>query len=338
MEPFGLGKLPSEELNRLFSRLRRDHPRLLLGPGIGLDCAVIDFGETLLVAKSDPITFTGEDIGWYSVQVNANDIATTGAQPKWFLATLLLPEEDTERDMVDEIFVQMEDACKELDVLIIGGHTEITVGLDRPIISGTMLGEVQRDNLVTPKGACPGDALLISKGVPIEAGSILAREYTASLANLGEGTLDRARNYLKQPGISVVKEALAAAENGCATAMHDPTEGGVLSALWELSEAASVGLMVELDAIPILPEAEAICQRLNVDPLSAIASGSLLITVKKPSLNIVVEAIERLGIPISLIGWLTEEIGVFNQEDLKPLPKPKRDALAELFERLPPDA
>jgi hydrogenase expression/formation protein HypE len=337
MNSFPLGKLPHEELNRLFSHLPKEDPRVLIGPGVGFDCAVIDFGETLLVAKSDPITFTGEDIGWYIVQINANDIATTGARPKWFLSTLLLPETDTDQELVDGIFFQIESACSELGITIIGGHTEITVGLDRPILSGTMLGVVPKDSLISPKGARPGDALLLTKGVPIEAGSILAREYEASLAGLDKGLIRRARDYLKIPGISIVKEAQIAAKVGGVTAMHDPTEGGILCGLWELTQAAQVGLAVQVKSIPILQEAEKICDVLAVDPLSAIASGALLLTVERVSLDKFLMEMEKSAIQISHIGWVTDQKGVFSEEDLHPLPRPKRDALSELFERMPPD-
>jgi len=335
MDTFPLGKLPPEELMRWFSRLDPKDPRVILGPGIGLDCAVIDFGESLLVAKSDPITFTAMDIGWYAVQVNANDIVTTGARPKWFLVTLLLPEEGMNRTTIDTIFTQIQSACSELDISIIGGHTEITMGLDRPILSGTMLGEVERDSLITPQGARPGDALLLTKGIPLEAASILAREFADDLNRIEPEVLQRARDYLTHPGISVFKEALLAAKTGKVTAMHDPTEGGILSGLWELSDAASVGLEIQLPSIPILPEAQWICRALQVDPLSAIASGSLLLTVEASGLSEVKKVVQQNGIPIAQIGWVIEQKGVFEgfQEERREIPRPSRDALADLFER-----
>jgi hydrogenase expression/formation protein HypE len=331
-----LGKLPPEELDRLFTHLSKDDSRILLGPGVGFDCAVIDFGETLLVAKSDPITFTGEDIGWYVVQINANDIATTGAHPKWFLSTILLPEGKGNKELAEKIFVQIEQACRELGISVIGGHTEITVGINRPILAGTMLGEVPRASLITPQGARPGDALLLTKGVPIEAGSILAREYEASFTGLDQEIIQRARDYIKNPGISVVNEAQIASSTGGVTAMHDPTEGGILCALWELSDAAEVGFNVHLDAIPILYEAERMCEILAVDPLAAIASGALLLTVQKVFLEKLMLEMNKSGIQVSQIGWVIEQKGVFEEADLKPLPRPKRDALSDLFERNPP--
>jgi hydrogenase expression/formation protein HypE len=335
MKNLPLGKLPIDLLANLLERHQTQDPRVLLGPGIGLDCAVIDYGERLLVAKSDPITFTAQDLGWYAIHVNANDIATTGARPRWFLATLLLPEDDADEALVRGIFEQIHDACLALDVALIGGHTEITSGIDHPILAGTMLGEVQRERLITPRGATPGDPILLTKGIPIEAASILAREYAHHLADLPEETIARAKEYLHDPGINVVPEAMAAAERGGVTAMHDPTEGGLASGLWELSYAAGVGLEVDMAAIPILPEAAAICKSLDIDPMEAIASGALLLTVRPGSAKDVRAAIEAHGIVVSHIGQVTHGQGVMIRREgaLHPLPLPSRDAIAQLFER-----
>jgi hydrogenase expression/formation protein HypE len=338
MDSFPIGKLPPEDLKRWFSRLRSRDERVLLGPGVGLDCAVIDFGDTLLIAKSDPITFTAEDIGWYAVQINANDIATTGARPRWFLATILLPHEKSDAELVDRIFDQLQSACAQLDIEIIGGHTEITAGLERPIVSGMMLGEVPHSALITPKGARPGNLLLMSKGIPIEAGSILAREYEKQLKDLEPQILQRAREYLHQPGISIVPEALIAAKMGGVTAMHDPTEGGLFCGLWEMSEAAGVGILIDKEAVSILPEAQIICEALDVDPFAAIASGALLLSVQEEAVEPILKAVEEAGIQISMIGSITNEVGVYTKEGRgrAPVPRPPQDALAELFESFPP--
>jgi thiamin-phosphate kinase len=335
MKPYPLGKLPHEDLAKLISGLSITDPRVHLGPGVGLDCAVIDFGETYLVAKSDPITFTAEDIGWYAVHVNANDIATTGAQPKWFMATLLLPE-GAQSELVERIFSDLAIACSEVGAELVGGHTEVTADLKRPIISGTMLGEVKKESLITPQGARPGDVVLLSKGIPIEAGSILARECVNHLQRLEPGIIERARNYLTEPGISVVKEALIAAQTGGVTAMHDPTEGGLASGLWELADAANIGMIIEKEAIQILPEAELICRELKLEPLSAIASGALLLTVTESRVENIITAVEDANIPITRIGDVSEGVGVTfkhagREEEL---PRPQRDALAVFFERL----
>jgi hydrogenase maturation factor len=332
MEPYPLGKLPHEKLDQLLSGLTIKDPRVVLGPGVGLDCAVIDFGDTYLVAKSDPITFTSEDIGWYAVHVNANDIVTTGAQPKWFLVTLLLPE-GTDADLVEEIFADLQNACAEIGAELIGGHTEITADLNRPIISGTMLGEVAKSALITPKGARPGDIVLLTKGVPIEAGSIIARECTDQLSHLDPNIVNNARAYLTDPGISVVKEALIASRVGGVTAMHDPTEGGLACGLWELADAAGYGIEVTRSTITILPEAEIICRELEINPLFAIASGALLLSVAKSRVRAVTSAIEDANIPVAPIGTITKHTGVAFKEDGVEMPRPERDAIAKLFER-----
>ncbi len=334
MHRLPIGKLPTELLKDLLSRHAPSDPRVLLGPGLGLDCAVLDFGDTLLIAKSDPITFTEEEIGWYAVHVNANDVVTTGAAPRWFLATLFLPEGRANTNMTTEIFDQIVDACTSINAQLIGGHTEITAGLDRPIIAGTMLGEIERDRLITPQGARPGDRLLLTKGIPIEATSILAREFPDNLATVPADVLLTARDFLHQPGISIVPEALAAAETGSVTAMHDPTEGGLASGLWELAEAAKVRLIVERDSVYIPSESSLICEVLGVDPLEAIASGALLLSVNSERLEIVCEAIEARGVTVSVIGWVMEGQGVAIRTEgvERPLRWPPRDALARLFE------
>lgn len=333
---FPIGKLPHEFLRDLLQRYSEEDARIRLGPGVGLDCAVIEFGERLLVAKSDPITFTSENIGWYAVHINANDIATTGARPAWFLATLLLPEDQATDTLVEQVFSQLHDACEDVGAQLVGGHTEITTGIDRVFLSGTMLGEVEPARLVTPRGAQVGDRLLLTKGVPIEATSILARDFPNSFSEVSEDVLRRARAFLFKPGISVVEEALAAAEAGGVTAMHDPTEGGLAMGLWELSEAAGVRLVVEQGAIPIPDEARILCEIMQVNPLEAIASGALLLAVQQNDVKRVRKAIAKKNIPVTEIGSVTQGQGVLLQkgdETTIELQPPARDALARLFER-----
>lgn len=334
MRKLPLGKLPASDLARLLAKHAPDDPRLLLGPGIGLDCAVLDFGESLLVAKSDPITFTADEIGWYAVHVNANDVATCGAAPRWFLATLLLPQASSDQALIEAIFGQITSACGEVGAQLVGGHTEITAGLERPIVCGTMLGEVTPERLITPKGARPGDVLLLTKGVPIEATSILARDFADRLAALPKPLLERAREFLHDPGISVVPEALAAAATGAVTAMHDPTEGGLAGGLWEMALAANLGIEVDQAAIHVPPESAAICQALDINPLEAIASGALLLSVEVNGVDTVRHAIEAAGVAVYAIGNLIQGSGVLMRSEagIEPLAHPARDALARLFE------
>ena len=330
------GKLPPELLKRLLSQAPTTHERLLLGPGVGLDCAVIDFGPSLLVLKSDPITFAIEEIGWYAVQINANDIATTGATPRWFLNTLLLTEGKTTVQLVDQISQQVYSACREIGVTLVGGHTEITVGLDRPILIGTMIGEVDKQNLITPRGANPGDRILLTKGVPIEATAILAREFPHRLRHaLSQEEIEQARNYLRDPGISILREARLAVQAGRVTAMHDPTEGGLASALWELAEASDRSLVIDLTAVPIPSLSARICQLFNLDPFAAIASGALLFTVAAPDAAPISRAVQDAGISCVEIGEVHAGSSVVWQKTasgLTELYRPMRDEITRVFE------
>lgn len=309
---------------------------MLLGPGVGLDCAVVEFGSRLLVFKSDPITFATDEIGWYAVQVNANDIATTGAIPSWFLMTLLLPERGTTSNLVEQISEQVFDACEDIGVAVIGGHTEISYGLDRPILVGTLIGEVEKDELITPRGAKPGDRLLLTKGIPIEAVSILAREFPDRLSEqFSAEELAQARHFLYDPGISVLREARLAVGAGRVTAMHDPTEGGLASALWELAEASGHSIVFDPGAVPVIPLADRVCQLFAIDPLEAIASGALLLTTPAEDAGRICAALEDEGITCTEIGWLESgpaEVWRVAGGGKEINPRPERDAIAKVFD------
>jgi len=330
------GKLPPELLSRLIASSPTTDPRLLLGPGLGLDCAVVDYGTTLLVFKSDPITFATDQIGWYLVQVTTNDIATTGALPRWLLVTMLLPERSTSPELVLDLNSQITRACIEAGMVLIGGHTEITTGLDRPILVGTVIGEVAPDKLVTPLGARPGNRLMVTKGVPIEATAILARELPDRLSpSLSETEISEARQFLFNPGISVRREARLAVEAGDVTAMHDPTEGGLAGALWELSQACGHALFVDMDKIPIPPISQKICQLLQIDPFAAIASGALLLTAAESSAGRIQAALTGEGIPCVDIGWIeagSPGVWRISKGEKSLLPRPLRDEIARVFE------
>jgi hydrogenase expression/formation protein HypE len=328
-----LGKLPPDVLARMLARAPLTDERVLLGPGVGLDCAVVEMGDRMLVFKSDPITFASDKIGWYAVQVCANDIATTGAKPRWFMPTVLFPEKGTDVGLVDNISNQVFDACRELDISVIGGHTEITHGLDRPIIMGTLIGEVAKDKLITPRGAQPGDRLLLTKGVPIEATAILAREFPDRL--LGELTpseIDRAAGFLFDPGISVVRDAQIAVAAGRVTGMHDPTEGGLAGALWEMSEACNYALTVDLSAINIPELAGRVCHIFGLDPLATIASGALLLTVNSQDGFFIQRALKREGIDCVDIGSVEKGVASVRCLDGEIVPRPARDEIARVYE------
>lgn len=298
------GKLPPELLSQLLAELPKRDPQVIVGPGLGLDAAVIALDkEQCLVAKTDPITFATDAIGWYAVQVCANDAATTGAAPRWFMATVLLPEAPGNAELAEQIMAQVRDACAALDIEVIGGHTEITCGLDRPIVCGTLLGQVERRRLVLNSGARPGDAIILTKGIAIEGTSIIAREMADRLpSHLGETFVARCKDFLMRPGISIVRDARVALEAGRVHAMHDPTEGGLSSGLWEMAQASGVGLVIEAQRVPIYAETLELCRLFDLNPWGLIASGALLLAVEAADAKSVVAALEAGGIPATVIG------------------------------------
>ena len=341
-----VGKLPPDVLRRLLAGAPVDDS-VILGAGVGLDCAVVSLGEQLLVLKSDPITFTSQEIGWYAVQVNVNDIATTGAIPRWFLTTLLLPEQESTPHLAESIMDQVYHACQELSISVVGGHTEITYGLDRPILIGTLIGEVAANFLIMPDQIGSGDALLLTKGVPIEAIAILAREFEGKLqGHMRSEEIKQAQNFIYDPGISVLHAAKVATASGDVHGMHDPTEGGLSVALWEMAEASGRSICFDPQTIPVYELAAQIADLLGVeafDPLAAIASGALLLAVERSHVDQISQTLEAEGISCNQIGefendeapWMDKiaKVAVWQQTagGKVLLPRPGRDELARIF-------
>jgi hydrogenase maturation factor len=323
-------------LARLLKQYAPNDPRLIVGGSVGEDAAVIDMGDRYLVATTDPITFATDDIGWYAVNINANDVACAGATPRWFLATLLLPENKSTPELVDRIFGQINSACTELGVALAGGHTEITYGLDRPIVIGQMLGEVPREKLVTNHSAQVGDDLILTKGIAVEATAIIAKEKRSQLLHcFDENSLDEYANFLYKPGISVVKDAAIATAVGGVHAMHDPTEGGVATGLREMAQASGVGLEIREEALPYLPESVALCQHFGLNPLGVIASGALLIATDPLATPKIVAELEQAGINARVIGRVQpaeQGCSLVGREGKRPLPTFARDEITRLFE------
>jgi hydrogenase expression/formation protein HypE len=339
MPPLPVGKLRAELLERLFGKYVAASARVVVGPRVGEDAAVLDVGDHYLVATTDPITFASDEIAWYALHVNANDLAVRGARPLWFLATLLLPESGTSEARVEDLFAELGEACAELDVALVGGHTEVTAGLPRPIVVGCMLGEVDKARLVTTGGACEGDVLLLTKGVPLEGAAIVAREHGAEAQRRGvpADVVARARDLLRRPGISVLPESRLACGAARVHAMHDPTEGGVATACWELARAADVGVRVHREQIPVLNEGRMLCEAFGLDPLGTIASGSLLLSVATADANAVVGACRGAGIACAAIGEVTAAsrgVTLVSAGHERPMPSFAQDEITKVFNPL----
>lgn len=331
------GKLDIQILRRLLHQYSTTDERVLVGPQIGEDAAAIDMGKEVLIVTTDPITFATNEIGYYSVIVNANDIATTGAEPKWYTVTILLPEARGTEDLVDSIFQQIHQACRKLSICLIGGHTEVTYGLDRPILVGQMIGEVRGQRLISTGGAKPGDVVLLSKGICIEGTSLIAREKEEALASRGISTdlVERAQGFLFDPGISVVEEARLAFRAGRVTSMHDPTEGGLANGLHELSMAAGVEIQIEKDRIPIYEESQVLCEAFGLDPLGVIGSGALLITASPREAEKILKRAHRHGVPMTMIGRIhalgSPSVTMVTSKGYEPLPYFERDEVLKVF-------
>ena len=336
MNSLPVGKLPSTLLKRFIDKIRIEDERVVLGPAIGEDVAVINFNNKLLVAKTDPVTFATDLIGWYAVNVNANDIATMGVRPRWFLATILLPEQGTDQE-AERVFDQILSACSSLGITLVGGHTEITYGLTRPIVVGCMLAEAENQPIITTSGAKPGDDIVITKGIAIEGTAVLAREAKQILlsSRLSQNLVQRAANYLFSPGISVLQEALLAYSRVEVHSMHDPTEGGLATGLWEIANAAQVGILVEENKIPVLPECQAICDKFALNPLGLLASGALIITLAPAETATLLSALAKAGISAEIIGKVVsaeEGLKMHTARGTQELPQFERDELARFLD------
>ena len=335
-----VGKLKHDFLKELLPTSDRN-AGVIVGPQLGEDAAVIALGDNYLVATSDPITFATEDIGWYVVCVNSNDIAAMGAVPKWLLVTLLLPEDATTPTMVRDIMEQITQACAAFDIALCGGHTEVTSAVTQPVVIGQMMGVTHKNALFTSADARVGDVLILTKGLGIEATAIIARECEEQLREKCDAPfLEQAKNYLVDPGISVLKDAQIAIATGGVHAMHDVTEGGVTTAASELATAAELGVVIYSDKLlgsPILYSniTRTLCDMFGLNPLGVISSGAMLIASDPEKGETICQALGEAGISADIIGeflpsedrlWLEDATGT-----QQPLPVFETDEIAKLL-------
>jgi hydrogenase maturation factor len=282
----------------VYSHSGKRNPRLVLGPGIGRDTAVVRLAKKFAVLTADPVTGTTKHIGEHSVHINANDIAATGAKPVWYVCTLLLPPRTSEKALA-RIMSGIDQASRSLGITVAGGHTEVTRGLDRPLIAGFMIGEIG-GRVLSSANMRIGDWILMTKTAAIEGTAIIASEYSGRLKRMKRKVVQKAQGFAKQ--ISIVKEAMSISKIAGIHALHDPTEGGVLNGLWELAEASGLGIEVWADRIPLAAETSEICSELRLDPLKLMSSGCLLAAVAPNSVGRVVKALRNQRVRVSEVG------------------------------------
>lgn len=302
---FLLGKVPAEVLQEIvFKHLGTKRDDVVLGPSIGEDAAIVEVGKEVLAIAADPITGAEEWLGWLAVNVSANDVATCGVQPRWFTPCLLLPKGSKE-ELIEKICSQMDKAAHQLNVAIIGGHCEITPGLEHPIVTGCSVGVAEGGKYVTSSGAKIGNKIIMTKGTGIEGTAILASDRRRELLEVfDENFVKKAEKFFEK--ISVVNDAIVAFKTGGVSAMHDPTEGGAAGGLHELADAANVGFQVYEEKILIPEETRKICAHFEIDPLQLISSGSLLIVAEEEKTEEIVNKLSKNDVPASLIGEVTK--------------------------------
>ncbi len=304
--PLTTGKLPNHILELFLKQFDYSDPSVLVNAGIGDDTAAVDVSkQQVVVLKSDPITFATDAISQYAVLVNANDIVTAGATPRWFLTTLLFPPATTALS-IRHVMEELYETCKHWNITLCGGHTEISDAVRRPIVIGMMAGTVRRSDLIEKKNMRPGNKILLTKAISVEGTAIIAREFSQRLLSLGltPEEINLGQSLLSQ--ISIIPEAQLACKSKAATAIHDITEGGVATAMEELSIAGGHRLKVEMDKIPIFPLTQKIGTLLEIDPMGLIGSGSLLICCQEEACTELMEAISNAGIPVACIGEVIE--------------------------------
>jgi hydrogenase expression/formation protein HypE len=327
-----IGKLPEPVLIRSVLREighRRDE--VLVGPGVGQDCAAVEIGPgEVFVLSSDPITGTVKEIGSHSVYVTANDLAASGAEPLGIMLTIMLPEE-TEEAQLKEMMRGVEKACEILHMEVMGGHTEITRAVNQPLISLTGVGKMKKEDLITTSGIKPGQDLVVTKWIGLEATSIIAKEREKELLNrFSLAFVEEAKNLDQH--LSVLPEARIAVASG-APAMHDITEGGIFGALWEMGSGGDVGLTIDLRSIPIRQETVEICEEFGLNPYQIMSSGSLLIAIDDG--EELVSKLQQEGINASVVGKTTagKDRILRNRGEVRYLDKPQPDELYKIYEK-----
>ena len=328
------GKIDQAALERILAYTGTADPQVLLGPRFGEDAGVVRLGPGGLVAASDPVTLASEQVGWYAVHINANDIAVTGGIPRWFPSTILLPP-STADGVLERIFLQIHDACRELAVAVIGGHTEVSMSVRQPLVCGTMLGTVDPDRIIRTAGARTGDVIIMTKGVCIEGAALLALDCPVeSKFILGEERWKKVCNYLREPGISVLRDARIACETAEVHAMHDPTEGGLNMGLYEMAVSSGLGVELDEDSILFIDDSVTLCERFAMDPLRTLTSGTLLIAVAPAEADSLLAAYHRKNIPAAVIGRMVPEgFTVFRRGLRYPLVCSAQDETVSLINR-----
>lgn len=324
-----IGKVPNNILKEIIlDKIKTNRKEVLIRPKIGEDCCAVDFGEHVCVLSTDPITGAVNEVGRLAVHISCNDIASCGVEPLGLLITILAPPGTTVEEL-DLVMTQICDTANQLNVDIIGGHTEITNSVNRFVIISMAVGKILKEKLIKTSGARAGDQIILTKSAGIEGTAIIAHDKEAELsAKLGEELVKNAKSFVNS--ISVVKEGVIAGDFGV-TSMHDVTEGGVLGAVWEVSEASGVGARIYGDRIPVGIETVKICDFYGINPLKLISSGCMIIAC--PDGIGLVQRLKENNIDAAVIGELTEccDKLLIHGDKVEPILQPESDELYKVI-------
>lgn len=329
-----IGKIDLLFLENLLSRLNLDINSVIVGPGIGRDAALLKVKDQVISVKTDPITFTSRNLALYLVNINANDIACTGATPRWLLVTVLLPPEE-KRDFLEKFFNQLQTICQKMEISLVGGHTEFTPAVRQPVAVGCMIGELKGKRFIDNTQAKPGDSVFLVKGIAIEGTHVIYQEKKKILKEqVPDKILQKIESFLKNPGISVVKEAETALKNADVHCLHDLTEGGLIAGIWELARASGVGICIEEEKVPVFEETKLLCEKFSLDPFSLLASGALLVITSPEDEEKLLCAYRKAKITCAKIGKITpKEEGVIikGKKKIRKIHLPPPEELGKLF-------
>ncbi|WP_432408015.1 AIR synthase family protein [Wukongibacter sp. M2B1] len=325
-----VGKLDSELLQKIiFSNIKLHRDEVMVRPGIGEDCAVVDFGEYALVMSTDPITGASSEVGKLAVHINCNDIATNGIEPLGLMMTILAPEGTTENE-IEEIMKQASYEAGKLNVEIIGGHTEITGAVNRIVISATAIGRQLKSKIVKSLGVKVGDKIIMTKTAGLEGTGIIAHDLENKLnSTFSREIIENAKKMVNY--ISVVKEGVISGKIG-ASSMHDVTEGGILGAVWEICRASKLGCNIYKGRITVAKETAEICKFFNIDPLRLVSSGTMLITINPEKEDELICELRKNKVKASVIGEITEDGCLLIENDKKiEIEPPESDELYKVI-------
>lgn len=327
-----IGKLPNDLLEKIvFNNIKNKRKEVLLGAKVGEDNAIVDFGDEVCIMSTDPITGTTKNIGRLAIHISCNDVASSGAEPIGVLLTILAPPSITKED-IEDIMKEASEASVELNVEIMGGHTEITDAVNRVVISTTVIGKQSKDKMIDSKKVKAGDKIFVTKYIGIEGTSIIAEELEGYLKDkIDQVKIEEAKKMHSL--ISVAKEGVICGEIGV-NYMHDITEGGILGAVWEAAKATDKGVIIYEDKIPIKDVTKEISDILNINPYRLISSGSMLIIADKEKANVLESKLKEENIPVTAIGEVIEEgIMIQKKDGLESIDPPESDELYKAISR-----